>query len=298
MDDSKEPIKDEVCCANCGKAEVDDVKLKKCGGCGLVKYCSIECQKNHWPQHKRECKKKSREIREDTLFTQPDESHLGECPICCLPLPLDESKSAINSCCFKYICKGCNYANKKREIEQGLEHTCPYCREIMPETNEEADQNTMKRVKANDPIALSHLGNECHCEGDYGGAIHYWTKAAGLGDINAHHNLAGMYHEGRGVEKDKKKQIYHLEEAAIGGHPDARWNLGVYENKNLRIDRATKHFIIAAKLGLDKGLQKVKDGFALGIVSKEDYEAALRGHQAAVDATKSEQRDAACASFN
>jgi len=34
-------------------------------------------------------------------------------------------------------------------------------------------------------------------------------------------------------------------------------------------------------------------GFMDGVVSKEDFEAALRGHQAAVDATKSEQRDAA-----
>jgi DNA-binding GntR family transcriptional regulator len=33
--------------------------------------------------------------------------------------------------------------------------------------------------------------------------------------------------------------------------------------------------------------------FVDGIVSKEDYAAALRGHQAAVDATKSKQRDAA-----
>jgi hypothetical protein len=36
----------------------------------------------------------------------------------------------------------------------------------------------------------------------------------------------------------------------------------------------------------------------MGVVSKEDYAAALRGHQAAVDATKSEQRDAAYAFYN
>jgi hypothetical protein len=33
-------------------------------------------------------------------------------------------------------------------------------------------------------------------------------------------------------------------------------------------------------------------------VSKEDYEAALRGHQAAVDATKSQQREEAYAFHN
>ena len=36
---------DEVC-ANCGKAAVDNIKLKKCA-CNLVKYCSVVCQKNH-----------------------------------------------------------------------------------------------------------------------------------------------------------------------------------------------------------------------------------------------------------
>jgi hypothetical protein len=54
-----------------------------------------------------------------------------------------------------------------------------------------------------------------------------------------------------------------------------------------------KHFIIAAKLGLDEALGTVKQGFAHGYVRKEDFEAALRGHQAAVDATKSQQREEA-----
>ena len=55
-----------------------------------------------------------------------------------------------------------------------------------------------------------------------------------------------------------------------------------------------QHFIIAANLGLDEALDEVKDGFRCGFVSKEDFEAALRGHQAAVDATKSQQREEAC----
>ena len=54
-----------------------------------------------------------------------------------------------------------------------------------------------------------------------------------------------------------------------------------------------KHFIIGARLGDDESLESVKKGFAQGLVSKEDYEAALCGHQAAVDETKSEQRDVA-----
>ena len=90
---------------------------------------------------------------------------------------------------------------------------------------------------------------------------------------------------------DPKKRVYHLEEAAIGGHDKARYSLGDYEFNNQRFDRATKHFIIAAKLGDDDALERVKKSFQLGLARKEDYEAALRGHQAAVDATKSSDRD-------
>ncbi len=109
---------DEVC-ASCGTAAVDEIKLKKCA-CDLVKYCSVECQKNHRPQHKKACKKRLAEIRDDRLFTQPGESSLGECPLCCLPLPLDVKKYTMMACCSKMICRGCSYANHLREEEQDL----------------------------------------------------------------------------------------------------------------------------------------------------------------------------------
>jgi TPR repeat protein len=135
------------------------------------------------------------------------------------------------------------------------------------------------------------MGKKQYNEGDYKGAIKYWTKAAELGDMEAHNNLSCMYGKGEGVGKNMKKKVYHLEVAAIGGHPGARESLGCYEGNAGNIDRAMRHFIIAANLGHDKALEKVKKGFQMGWVSKDDYETALRGHQAAVDATKSEQRE-------
>jgi TPR repeat protein len=137
------------------------------------------------------------------------------------------------------------------------------------------------------------MGGYRNQEGDYDGAIEYLKKAAGLGDLGAHYELSVMYRFGHGVVKDKKKEVYHLEKAAIGGVPFARHNLGIIENENGRPVRATKHFIIATKLGYDASMKTVKEGFKGGLVSKEDFAAALRGHQAAVDATKSPQRDEA-----
>ncbi len=84
-----------------------------------------------------------------------------------------------------------------------------------------------------------------------------------------------------------------MEEAAIGGHPHARFNLGLDEGKRFRIERANKHWIIAANLGHDESMDMLKKGYAAGLVSEEDFAAVLRKHQAAVDATKSPQRDAA-----
>ena len=83
-----------------------------------------------------------------------------------------------------------------------------------------------------------------------------------------------------------------MEEAAIGGHPTARFNLGVEELDNGRIARAVKHWIIAAKLGHNDALDNVKVAYKKGDVSKEDFATALRAHQSALNETKSPQRQA------
>ncbi len=274
-------------------AEIEDVKLKKCA-CGLVKYCSVDCQKNHRPQHKKMCKKRLAELRDKDLFTMPEDSHYGECPICCLPLPIDNSKSTDTPCCSKRICHGCCYANQKREIELGLEMRCPFCREPMPKSQEEARKNIMKRIKENnDPVAICRMGKGHHYEGDYETALKYLTKAAELGDIEAHYLLSIMYDLGQGVEKDSKMEIHHLEQAAIGGHPHARYNLGWEEWNNGRFERARKHFIIAANLGDHDSLNCLKDLYAEGHASKEEYADALGAYEAAVEATKSSDREKA-----
>jgi TPR repeat protein len=199
----------------------------------------------------------------------------------------------MQTCCSKWICDGCAFANKLREREARLQNTCPFCRNILPTTQEEAEIINMKRAEKSDPVAMTEIGKK-HCEEkDYERAIEYWTKAADLGDVEAHFDLAFMNWKGKGVEKDEKRGLYHLVEAAIAGHPGARYNLALKEGRSERFDRAVKHFIIAANLGHGGSIQMLKEFYADGLVSKEDFAAALRAHQAAVDATKSPQRDAA-----
>jgi hypothetical protein len=73
------------CCADCGEEEGGDVSLKTCKACMLVKYCSANCQRNHWPKHKLVCKQRAAKLRDEALFKDPPAKE--DCPICFLPMP-------------------------------------------------------------------------------------------------------------------------------------------------------------------------------------------------------------------
>ena len=295
---SEENEADASCCASCGITEIDDITLVECDDCDLVRYCSDVCREEHKSEHEEACKKRAAELRDGLLFKQPQSSHHGDCPICSLPLSLDIKKSSMFMCCNKVICKGCEYANWMRELEARLQHTCPFCREVLPGTDEESVEQLMKRAEANDPIALCKVGSK-HCEkGDYQSGFEYYTKATRLGVAEAHYKLSAMYLHGLGVEQDEGKEVYHMEEAAIGGHPRARYNLGCHENDNGNYERAVKHWIIAAGQGHDGSIKVLIDAYKDGLISKEDLASALRAHKAALDATKSPQREAAELYYN
>ncbi|KAK1734887.1 hypothetical protein QTG54_014347 [Skeletonema marinoi] len=93
-------------CASCGVAKVDDIKLNtKCDDCELVQYCKDTCQQDHRPKHEAMCKEGAAELRDEILFRQPESSHLGDCPICFLPLPIDQDTKiyhyGLMPCCSK-----------------------------------------------------------------------------------------------------------------------------------------------------------------------------------------------------
>ena len=84
-----------------------------------------------------------------------------------------------------------------------------------------------------------------------------------------------------------------MEKAAIDGHPGARYALAHMEWRDGRTERSVRHFIIAAKLGCELSMKALWGAFKDGNITKEDLDATLRAHKAALDATKSPQREAA-----
>ena len=287
-------------CANCGRTGADDgvTKLKNCTACLLVKYCGVDCQRAHRKLHKKACKKRAAELKEERLYEQGCERlEEDSCPICTLPIQFGLNQhSTFRSCCMKKVCDGCVLATKQR----GLGDDCPFCRTPAQDPDDYASAIAMirKRVDAGDADAMYYLGLQ-YFEGRLGldkdveRAVGLWTEAAKLGSVDAHFKLGRMYITGDGIERDEKRGIGHWECAAMKGHVESRNNLGIFQYNKGNNQLALKHFMISAKLGLKDSLDAIKDMFTDGDATKDQYAEALRGYRDAVEETKSHQREEA-----
>jgi len=287
-------------CANCGKGEEAGINLKACAACKSVKYCTRDCQIAHRPQHKKECKKRAKELHDEKLFEQPPPDE--DCPICMQRLPTLAKGKVYMACCGKIICCGCTHAFQSRATKKE-EDICPFCRTPMPD-EEEAIKRLNKRMELNDAQAIHDTGTY-YAKGVYGlsqnytKALEFYHRAAELGHGTANYNLGMTYHTGDiGVKVDEKKAKHYYELAAMRGQTDARHNLGCFEEQAGNKDRALKHFMIAVKDGSSTSLESIKRRYEMGITTKDVYDEALRSYQAYLDEVKSDQRDEAAALYS
>ena len=282
-------------CANCGKVSSDDVvKLKDCTACRLVKYCGVDCQKSHRKQHKKACKKRAAELRDEQLCQGHERPEGDFCPICTLPIPfLMSEHSLFNACCMKRICDGCNLAAQGRGM-----HDCPFCRKPYPDNDADVLVMIQARVEKEAPEAIYHLG-EKYFQGvlglrkDVRKGVELWTEAAELGSIEALFNLGAAHERGLGVQENKAKAVEFYKKAAIQGHVRSRYNLGCYEGQKGNHDRAARHFLISAKMGHKDSVETIKKMFMSGAATKGQYTEALKGYQDALEEMKSHDRDEA-----
>ena len=79
----------------------------------------------------------------------------------------------------------------------------------------------------------------------------------------------------------------------LGGDNKARFNLGLLEAKSNNLERAMKHWIIAAGTGDKDALDNIRRDYMRGFATKEQYTTALLDYQAYKEEVKSDQRDRA-----
>ena len=213
-----------------------------------------------------------------------------------LTLPTTSNEISYQACCGKTLCAGCICEALLADSRQ----LCPFCRIPFHKTDEEYTERLKKRAATADVNAMRMLGcyyqdGEMGLPQDHAKAIELWLRAGELGDAGSHHNVGNAYLHGLGVERDTTKATYYYELAAMVGNVDARHNLGIFEKNEGNMERAVKHFMIAAGAGCDDSLKQIRNCFTNGHATKDDFEKALRAHKEAKDEMKSDQRDAAIA---
>ena len=201
------------------------------------------------------------------------------------------------ACCGKLICNGCIYAPIYDNHGNKVDRKCPFCRYHLEETT---NNKMIKRVEANDPLALYNIG--CyHRDGlygfpqDYHKALELWHRAAELGHAGAYTCIGIAYNRGEGVEVDKKKATHFWELAAMRGDVYANTSLGAQEVMKGNKDRALKHFMIAVKGGESNSLNLIKQMCHIGHATKDDTQRHCNHIKHTWGEIKSAQRDKAAA---
>ena len=290
-------------CAACGKEGEED-SMNICNKCKMAHYCNAACKKKHKSKHKKKCERRVAELHDEELFKDPPPRE--ECPICMLALPIDRGQSNYQVCCGKTICNGCIHAMITEELRRGKKNDelgmCAFCRSPHFSSEEEGIERLAKLVENGNAMAFYVLAG-CYADGirgvpqDRAKANELWLKAGERGCAGGYYNLGLSYYQGQGVDRDEEKAKHYYEVAAIGGNAKARHILGLLEGKAGNHERAMKHFMVAARAGDNKPLDKVKQGFRSGHVTKDEYAGTLRTYHESQTELKSEARDKAAAVF-
>jgi TPR repeat protein len=116
-----------------------------------------------------------------------------------------------------------------------------------------------------------------------------FNRAAELGCSKAHSHLADVYHQGG----DLKKTRFHFEAAAMAGNEFARCIVGVMQSQSGNMERAVKHWAIAASAGQYKAMHHLRILFGKGFVSRESIDSTLISYNNSCAEMRSDGRDAA-----
>jgi len=155
MKDKKSSRPNGKVCSNCSALERNEsaLKLSACSRCGLVFYCSKECQRAHWKaNHKHHCISKAdrapqiHSLPEVSKDADSDAAATGEkCAIC--QGMLGETSSITLPCthvfhgnCVSELCKF------------GVQQVCPLCRIPLPPGPEKVCEEATRRYMVIDRL--------------------------------------------------------------------------------------------------------------------------------------------------
>ena len=222
-----------------------------------------------------------------------------ECPICMIPLPLDEGDITFMSCCGKNICSGCIFKEILNGMKNGVKieklhksKKCAFCRQpegknhikrlkkLMKKKNPEAFIQMAKRYKLGEGMFQSDTKS-----------LQMLIHAAELDSAQAH-GMIGQYHEeGLAVEQNMSKALEFYEVAAKQGYFYAHKLLVTFNGRNGNIQKAIEHLKVAASAGDQEAMDSLMIGYKDKLLPKEELTQTLRECQASANEMKSTDRE-------
>ena len=229
-----------------------------------------------------------------------------DCPVCLVPLPLENMETAYNSCCGKTVCVACKHesvralriTNRKREKKElpPLDASCAFCREPVYKDDLELIERMEKRVAKGDVEAILSMALCCQdgLKGfpkDEAKGKELLEKAADMGCAKAVHQIGYSYIKGtHGFPRDGKRSIGYFVNGVEMGNTSSRCALAAILADKGNYYLANKHLRLAAEAGDENAVKQLWQHFSDGKLSKKDLEEILRTHQAAYNEMDSEDR--------
>jgi len=222
-----------------------------------------------------------------------------ECPICFIPLPIDDKSTCYRPCCGKIICKGCiadqiqmfirdSGDEMQEEMIKALDQ-CMFCRTNMygksDELNRAAAENN--RPEGMFRVGQLYLADEKKQEG-----IKWLKRATVLGCGKAAEKIGDLHLEDENSDIHETQACFYFNKAAELGRVQAYVKLGNIELDRGWVASAMNNYRKAAICGIkDPGLvQVLKRGFMVGYITREEYFSTLYKHYKANDEMNSKSR--------
>ena len=156
-----------------------------------------------------------------------------ECPVCLLPLPIDDTKekgdACYYNCCGSNICNGCMYDQIRVSYEDAMQRgdvksakpptTCPFCRDDGSAAVHNTLQREIKLAKAGRHRAIWRVGGY-YLDGRHGlqqsdqEAMKWFRRAAEAGSAGAANAISLCYMNGDILSRDSKKAVEYARKAA------------------------------------------------------------------------------------
>jgi TPR repeat protein len=226
-----------------------------------------------------------------------------ECPVCLVPLPIDNGMATYWPCCGKTVCKACEEENARGQIILNATFSgkkgdlvCAFCRKSTHYQHSELSRLLEKRINKNDPFAMLTLSSLYEdgrhgCPKDETKALELLHRAADLGCPRAIGRFGFCLLAGDlGAVKNAEKGRALVEDAAKKGDVISRFQLGWVEEDCGNPYLATKHFRLAAAAGEKFSMKHLWTCYSSDLLTKAELEETVRAHELSCKEMSSKER--------